>query len=117
MTMQLTGPIAEHVAACNAFDLDAIMATFAPDAIVNDARREFRGTQQIRDWAAKELVGDHVTIDPVEVFEQAGITVLRGRYDGDFDRTNLPDDVILTNYVTVANDLIASLIVIRNQEA
>ena len=25
-------------------------------------------------------------------------TILRGRYDGEFDRTNLPDDVVLTNY-------------------
>ncbi|MGO9660995.1 MAG: hypothetical protein ACLP7F_21910 [Acidimicrobiales bacterium] len=33
--------IAEHIAAVNAFDLDAIVATFAKDAFVNDARREF----------------------------------------------------------------------------
>ena len=30
-----------------------------------------------------------------------GQMILRGRYDGGFDRTNLPDDVILTNSFTV----------------
>ncbi|HEY1626232.1 MAG TPA: nuclear transport factor 2 family protein, partial [Streptosporangiaceae bacterium] len=58
----LTGIVAEHVAAVNAQDLDAIMATFAEDAYVNDARREFTGTEAIRRWVAKEMVGDKITI-------------------------------------------------------
>ena len=33
--------VAEHIAAVNAFDEDAIVATFADDALVNDAHREF----------------------------------------------------------------------------
>lgn len=33
--------VAEHLAAVNACDEDAIMATFADDALVNDAHREF----------------------------------------------------------------------------
>ena len=37
---ELPGVIAEHIAAVNAFDIDAIVATFAPDAYVNDARRD-----------------------------------------------------------------------------
>ena len=41
-TTELSGIIAEHVAAVNAFDIDAVVATFAPDAYVNDARREIK---------------------------------------------------------------------------
>ena len=40
---ELNGVIAEHVAAVNALDVDAVVATFAPDAYVNDARREING--------------------------------------------------------------------------
>ena len=40
--------------------------------------------------------------------------VVRGRYDGDYDKTNLPDELILTNYFTVSEGKIDSLIVIRN---
>ena len=57
----LSGVVAEHIAAVNAFDEEAIVATFAADALVNDAHREFWGTDAIRDWVAKEMVGDHVT--------------------------------------------------------
>ena len=113
----LSGVLAEHVAAVNAFDLDAIMATFAPDALVNDARREFRGAAAIRRWAAKEMVGDRVTIDVTDVSATAGLVILRGRYDGDFDKSALPDELILTNYVTFTDGKIGSLIVIRTVPA
>jgi len=39
---------------------------------------------------------------------------VRGRYDGTFDKTNLPDELVLANYFTVRDGKIVSLIVIRN---
>jgi SnoaL-like domain len=109
--------LAEHVAAVNAFDEDAIVATFADDALVNDARREFWGIEAIRRWVARELVGDRVTMAVTEVIEHHGEVIVRARYDGDFDKTNLPDELILTNYFTVLDGKIVSLIVIRNTPA
>ena len=114
---ELQGIIAEHVAAVNAFDEDAIVATFADDAFVNDAHREFWGTDAIRRWVAKEMVGDRVTIEVTEVIEHHGETIVRGRYDGTFDKTNLPDELILTNYFAIRDGKLASLIVIRNTPA
>jgi hypothetical protein len=113
-TTQLGGVVADHIAAVNAFDVDAIVATFADDALVNDAHREFWGTEAIRRWVAKEMVGDRVTIEVTEVLDHYGDTIVRGRYDGTFDQANLPDALILTNYFTVRDGKIVSLIVIRN---
>ncbi len=109
--------LAEHIAAVNAFDEDAIVATFADDALVNDAHREFWGSGAIRRWVARELVGDRVTIAVTEVLDHHGETIVRGRYDGDFDKTNLPGELILTNYFTVRDGKIVTLIVIRNTPA
>jgi len=117
LSTALDGVVARHIAAVNAFDEDAIVATFADDALVNDAHREFRGAEAVRRWVAKEMVGDHVTIDVTEVIDHYGDTIVRGRYDGDFDKTNLPGDLILTNYFTVRDGEIVSLIVIRNTPA
>jgi hypothetical protein len=114
--VQLPGVIAHHIAAVNAFDNEAIVATFADDALVNDNRREFWGTDRIRSWVAAEMVGDRVTIVPVEAFEHHGATIVRGRYDGDYDKAGLPDELIMTNYFTVENDRIVSLFVIRNRD-
>jgi hypothetical protein len=109
--------VAGHLAAVNACDEDAIVATFADDALVNDAHREFWGAEAIRRWVAREIVGDRVSIEVTEVIDHQGQTIVRGRYNGDFDRTNLPDEIILTNYFTVRDGKIVTLIVIRNTPA
>jgi hypothetical protein len=111
---ELTGVIAEHIRAVNDFDAEAIVATFADDAYVNDARREIRGIDAIRRWVDKEMVGDDVTIEPVEVLDHHGDIVVRGRYDGTYDKTNLPDELIMSNYFSVRDGKIVSLVVIRN---
>jgi hypothetical protein len=114
---ELTGVVAEHIAAVNALDTEAIVATFAEDAYVNDARREFAGIEAIRRWVAREMVGDKVRIEVREVLEHYGDTIVRGAYDGEFDKTNLPEEVILSNYFSVRDGKIVSLIVIFNQPA
>jgi hypothetical protein len=116
-TAALAPVLAEHIAAVNAFDEDAIVATFADDALVNDVHREFWGIEAIRRWVARELVGDRVTVAVTEVLDHHGDTVVRGRYDGDYDKTNLPDELILTSYFTVRDGKIVTLIVIRNTPA
>jgi hypothetical protein len=114
-TTELSGVIAEHVAAVNAFDIDAVVATFAADAYVNDARREIKGLEAIRAWVAKEMVGDRVTMNVREVVDHYGDTIVRARYDGTYDKTNLPDELIMSNYFSVRDDKIVSLAVIFNQ--
>ena len=113
-TVSLPPVVAGHIDAVNAHDEDAVVATFAADALVNDAHREFWGTEAIRRWVAREMTGDRVTIDVTEVIEHHGDTIVRGRYDGTFDKTNLPEELILASYFTVRGGKIASLIVIRN---
>jgi hypothetical protein len=118
MAEKLDGVIAEHIAAVNALDTDAIVATFAEDAFVNDARREFRGVAAIREWVEREVVGDKLTIDVREVVGNHGDTIVRGAYDGTYDKTNLPPgELILSNYFGVRDGRITSLIVVYNQPA
>jgi hypothetical protein len=115
MSAELPGIVAEHIAAVNAFDTERIVATFAPDAYVNDNRREIWGTGAIRAFMAKEFVGDHVTMDVREVIDHYGDIIVRARYDGTYDKTNLPDELVLTSYFGVRDNKIVSLAVIFNQ--
>ena len=78
---------------------------------------EFVGIDAIRRWVAKEMVGDKVRIDVREVFDHYGDTVVRGAYDGTFDRTNLPDEIVLTSYFSVRDGEIVSLVIVFNQPA
>jgi len=115
ITTELPPIVGEHIAAVNAFDTDRIVATFAPDAYVNDNRREVWGADAIRSFVAKEIVGDHVTMEVTEVIDHYGDIIVRARYDGSYDKANLPDELILTNYFGVRDGKIASLAIIFNQ--
>jgi hypothetical protein len=115
MTTHLPAVIADHIAAVNAFDVEGIVATFAADAIVNDVRREIAGTAAIRRFIEKEIVGDRVTMHVIDVIEHYGDTIVRARYEGAFDKTGLPEEVILTNYFTIRDERIVLLIIVMVQ--
>ena len=117
MSNKLKGVIADHIKAVNAFDADAIMATFAADAYVNDVRREIVGVEAIRRWVEKEIVGDRVTMAVKEVVEHYDTTIVRVLYNGQYDKTNLPAELILCNYFIVRNGKIISLTIIFNQSS
>lgn len=116
-TIALDGAVAELFAGINAFDTDAIMSTFADDALVNDAQREFWGSGNIRRWVEREIVGAKVTVEVTDAIRHDGLSIVQGVYDGEYDKTGLPDPLILTHYATVAEGAgrITNLIIIANR--
>ena len=111
----LPKPILDHIASYNRHDIEAFMSTFAADALVNDVQREFLGAASIRAFAEREIFGPRVTLDLAEAFEQLGNWVVRFRVDGEYDKTNLPDPLILTFYFSVAEGRIGQLLILHNK--
>jgi hypothetical protein len=107
--------VAEYTAAVNAFDDDRIVATFASDAYVNDDRREIWGIEAIRKFIAKEIVGDRVSMEVREVVDHYGDIIVRAKYEGDYDKTNLPEELIMTNYFSLRDGKIISLTIVYTQ--
>jgi len=79
------------------------------------ARREFWGKDAIRAWLDREIIGDKVTTSPTSTAEQYGEVIVHAVTDGDYDKTGLPDPLVLTYYFTVRDDCIVRLIIIRNE--
>ena len=115
ITNDLPQVIADHVAAHNQPDPQAFLETFAPDAILNDAQREFLGHEAIRAWAAKEIFGDNVTLEVQKAWKHPSSIIVHAKYKGDFDKTNLPDPLILTNYFVLKDGKISQLITLLNK--
>ena len=111
---ELPQVIKDHIASHNKADPELLMATFAPDALLNDNRREFLGQEAIRKWAAKEIFGDKVTLDPQAAYEHHGNIIVRCNVDGTFDKSKLPNPVVLTYYFSLSGDKITQLIIILN---
>jgi hypothetical protein len=110
-------PVAGYVAATNAFDGDATMALFTDDAIVNDIQREFVGQAAIRAWTDREIVGVKVTLEPAQARVHYGDEIVTFKIDGQFDKTGLPDPLLLTYYFSLHDDKICRLIILRNKQA
>ena len=115
ITQDLPPVIARHVASYGAHDPEALLASLAPDALLNDNRREFLGHDAIRAWADKEIFGDNVTLAVERAYAQHGNVTLHARVDGDYDKTNLPDPLILSFYFTITGERITQLIITHNQ--
>ena len=49
------------------------------------------------------------------MLDHYGDTIVRGAYDGEYDKTNLPKELILSNYFKFRSGKIVSLIIIFNQ--
>jgi SnoaL-like domain len=109
--------VAEFIRAGNAYDGDALMATFAEDALANDIQREFWGVKAIKEWSDREIIGDRVTMDVVKVVEHYGEVIVTSRMDGDYDKTPFPDGLFLTYYFTVRDGKIVRLIILHNKPA
>ena len=107
--------VAEFIEAVNAFDTDRIVDAFAADAYVNDNRREIWGTEAITKFVSKEFVGDHVTMEVREVVGHYGDIIVRAKFDGTYDKTNLPEELVMTSYFAIRDGKITSLTVIFNQ--
>jgi ketosteroid isomerase-like protein len=115
VTTQLPRVIADHIAACNAHDIDAWMATFAPDALVNDLQREFEGAAAIRAFAEQEIFGADVTMTVQRAVDRHGDITVHARFDGTYDKTGLPDPLILSLYFSTRDGRITQLIIIFNK--
>jgi ketosteroid isomerase-like protein len=114
ITHNLPKIIADHIAACNAHDAKAWMATFAPDAMLNDRLREFLGTESIRRFADEEIFGTKVTMDVQRAWDRNSDVTVHARIDGTYDKTGLPDPLILSFYFTLRDGLITQLIILHN---
>jgi hypothetical protein len=92
----IPAPVSAYIAATNNFDIEALMATFAEDALVNDHRNEFNTGDAIRNWAQREIIDDHVTMQLTGWTGRGNTVAITANIDGNFDKTDLPEPLALT---------------------
>ncbi|WP_376984373.1 nuclear transport factor 2 family protein [Bosea sp. R86505] len=103
--MDLPNCIKAYFEADSRNDVEALMATLSPGAIVEDERQRHAGLDAIRAWwmEAKQKT-PHVNA-PIDVTTTGDVTQVRTRVSGDFPGS--PVTLLFT--FTVANDAIARL--------
>jgi hypothetical protein len=111
---QLPPPVAAFVRATNRGDLDALVATFVDDALVNDQLIDYWGKEAITNWAARDIVGERLTLEIVANLQHYGHSIVTAHVDGLFDKRGLPDPLVLAFYFSPHGDKIVQLIILRN---
>ena len=111
----LSPMVAAYVAATNSFDLEGLLALFADDALVNDQLRDYWGKSAIKEWAARDIVAQSLTMEVTAVLEHYGNVIVTANVRGKFDMTGLPDPLVYAFYFTPYGDRIVQLIILRNR--
>jgi hypothetical protein len=83
-TEPLPAPVAAYFAANPGFDVAAMLAPFAADAVVSDERRRHVGTEAIRAWIEEATVGNRAVFTPEAWHEAGGRLVVQGTVAGAF---------------------------------
>ena len=107
--IKLPKPIKTYVDAINARDGKAFASSFNHDALVKDIGREIRGIAAITKWAKHEIFAVHVSLELMNSVESDDQTIITVKVDGTFDRTGLPDPLVMEHCLTIAGDKIAEL--------
>jgi alkyl hydroperoxide reductase subunit AhpF len=105
----LDGPIARYVHAVNSGSQADFSTSFASDAVVVDVDRQLRGIDAITAWASTDIFGAEVRFDVLDVSQRQGRTIVTVRIDGTFDRTGLPNPLVMRHEFGVAEGKIAEL--------
>jgi SnoaL-like domain len=103
-------PLAEsYVRATNNHDAAAFHGLFADSAIVDDNGREYRGKGAIQQWSDREIFAAQVTLEVMDAVVRDSEVVITTKVDGTFDRTGLPDPVIINHLITAEGGKIVGL--------
>ena len=115
VTAGLPPSVAAYIRATNLCDLDALLATFVDDALVNDQLTDYWGKEAIAAWAARDIIGERLTLKVVKTVQHYGNSIVTAHVDGLFDKRGLPDPLVLAFYFSSYDNKIVQLIILRNQ--
>ncbi|GAA0449828.1 hypothetical protein Ade02nite_58900 [Paractinoplanes deccanensis] len=79
---KLDEPVKRAVDAANANDIDAFLASFTDDGVVDDWGREFRGAERIRGWSDNEFIGKQVALTVQTIRKHGDETTITAQVGG-----------------------------------
>jgi hypothetical protein len=83
VTAEVPPTVALLLQAANDNDVDAFLAGFTTDGVVDDWGREFSGADAIRSWSDSEFIGKRVSLDVRGVERVGATTVVTAEVGGD----------------------------------
>jgi hypothetical protein len=108
-TRELPPTAAEYLHMVNTGDAPGFARLFAPAAIVEDNGRRIDGHAAVAAWAASDIFAVNVRLELLDASQRNGAIVLKTKVDGDFDRTGLPNPLVMEHELRTADNRITFL--------
>lgn len=105
----LPAPIQRYLDTINQNNPAGFLASFAADAVARDIGHEYRGTLQIKEWSEREIFAVQVRLGVIRFFQNDDTFCVTVKVDGNFDKTGLPDPLMMRNDFTLTEERIATL--------
>jgi ketosteroid isomerase-like protein len=112
----LPKPIGDFLHATDIHDSKALLATLAPDAVINDEGKDIRGAA-IREWNNKLYIGRKVVVHPIHIEQRDGEIVLAIALDGDYAAFGITEPLQFDWHIKIGNDRITALRMVETQLA
>ncbi|MDF2591157.1 MAG: nuclear transport factor 2 family protein [Clostridia bacterium] len=109
MIKKIEQPIQTYFTSTSDSDKRAFLSIFSEDAVVFDEGREFRGLTKITEWSEQYHFASKLKLEVINIREESPQTIITAKVDGDFDKTGLPDPLLLDFHFTVVNEKVTRL--------
>jgi ketosteroid isomerase-like protein len=106
---QIPPVISEFIGASNKPDPSSYLDCFSEDAVVMDEGRERHCKEAIKKWSEDYHFGANVTLEPKEIKEDKDEVIVTFKLNGDYDKTGLPDPLLLDYHFRIKNIKIVNL--------
>ena len=107
--MKMQETIANFIKAFNNHDTEMLLKLLNDTAVIHDEGHDYRGISEIKNWYEEKAIASKVTLEPIKAVEQNGKTIVTAKVDGDFDKTGLPDPLILDFHFTIDANRVVGL--------
>lgn len=101
--------ITDFIAASNKPDSDAFVNCFSDDATVIDEGQTRTGKRAIKNWSDIYHFAANVTLEPRAVKQSDNEITVICKLDGDYDKTGLPDPLLLDYHFSICAGKITRL--------
>ncbi|CAM3365045.1 nuclear transport factor 2 family protein [Paenibacillus sp. FSL F4-0087] len=105
----LPSVIGKYITASNKPDPAVFVDCFSENAVVLDEGKKRNGKQAIREWSDQYHFAANVTLEPTTAKKMGEEIVLTCKLDGTYDKTGLPDPLLLNYHFVIVDDQIVSL--------
>jgi len=106
---QIPQILKDYISATNKPDPEAYLKCFSENAVVFDEGKKRYGKEAIKKWSNDYQFAVNVKLEPKNCKQSANQYILTCKVDGDYDKTGLPDPLLLDFEFHIENDIIVEL--------